>query len=111
MSFLFQQDVSFPEVGANVSTVGGPDADGNGTVLDISQLAQAGFDFIRDPGAGFTAALEASVAGLNWTSIDALAASAQGTIAAHYNYVRINASATGAKGATTRLKIGGREHS
>ncbi len=110
MSFLFQQNVEFPEVGVNVSTVGGPASDGNGTTLDISQLAECGYDYIRDVGAAFTAVLEGSVAGLNWTTIVNLNASGQNVIASHYNYVRVNASVTGAMGTTTAMKVGGREH-
>jgi len=110
MSFLFQQNVDFPEVGANVSSAGGPALDGIGIVLDISQLAECGYDFIRSGAGAFTAVLEGSVAGLNWTTIVSLAASGQNVIAAHYNYVRVNCSVTGAKGATTAAKVAGREH-
>jgi hypothetical protein len=78
-----------------------------GAVVDISQCIQKGYDYTRDPGAAFTANLEASVTGQVWTVIAALAASGQGAIAAHYNYVRTNCTVQGLKGDLTRLVIAG----
>jgi len=84
-------------------------AGGIGAETRIDQIVPAakGYDFIRGAGAGFTAQLEASVSGENWTNILALAGSGQGTIAAHYNYVRVNVTVAGALGTGTVLKVGG----
>jgi hypothetical protein len=79
----------------------------SGARVDLSQCIQKGYDYIRDGGATFTANLEASVSGQVWTVIAALAASGQGAIAAHYNYVRTNCTVAGAKGATTKLIVAG----
>lgn len=79
-----------------------------GEEFDASQLTDKGFDFTRDVGAGFTANLEGSVSGDNWTLISALAASGQGAVGAQYNYLRVNCSVAGALGATTRLVAAGK---
>lgn len=105
MSFPETKNVEIPNNGAAppVATIGvGPE-------IDIAQLAPAskGYDFRRDAGAGFTATLEGSVTGRTWTLIVALAASGQGAIPGHFNYVRANVSAGGALGATTDLRVAG----
>lgn len=84
-------------------------AGGIGAERRIDQIVPAskGYDFMRDPAAAFTGQLEASVGGLNWTNIVALAASGQGTIAAHYNHVRVNVTVAGVLGATTCMLVGG----
>lgn len=102
MAFLHQLSVEFPESGGDVTVANGP-------VVDLSGVTDKGFDFVRDPGAAFTAVLEGSVAGLNWTTIDGLAATAQGAIPAQYNYVRARGTVQGAIGATTALKVAGKE--
>lgn len=104
MAHRFQVNMEFPESGADVVV-------GEGELLDISRLEGAGYDYIRDPAAAFTATLQGSVAGLNWTDVAALGASAQNTIAAHYNWLRIRCTTgnDGAKGATTQLKVAGTE--
>jgi hypothetical protein len=70
---------------------------------------EKGYDYTRDGGAGFTAALEGSVGNGQWTSLLNLNVSAQGALAVHYNWFRINVSVGGALGATTRLIIAGKE--
>jgi hypothetical protein len=102
MAYLHQLSVDFPETGLNVTVA-------NGAAIDLSGVTDKGFDFLRDGAAGFTAVLEGSVAGMNWTTIDGLAATAQGAIPAQYNYVRIRGTVQGAKGATTALKVAGKE--
>jgi hypothetical protein len=79
-----------------------------GPEIDVGQLGGKGYDFTRDPGAGFTALLEGSVCGHQWATIVALAASAQGTIPDHYTWVRINVTIGGALGATTLAMAAGR---
>jgi len=85
-----------------------PTATGVVAEVNVSQLSDKGYDFIRDVGAAFTAVLEGSVSGKNWTSVTTLAASGQGTVAAQYNFLRVKVSAAGALGATTVLLIGGK---
>jgi hypothetical protein len=84
-------------------------AGGIGPEVRIDQIVPGdkGYDYVRDGAAAFTAQLEASVGGQNWTNILALGASGQGTIAGHYNHVRVNVTAAGALGATTKLLVGG----
>lgn len=79
-----------------------------GEQFDVSQLSDKGYDYTRDAGAAFTANLEGSVSGDNWTVIVALAASGQGAVGAQYNYIRVNCSVAGALGATTRLVSAGK---
>lgn len=79
-----------------------------GKVFDAAQQSDKGYDYTRDPAAAFTANLEGSVSGDNWTVIVALAASGQGAVGAQYNYVRVNCSIAGALGATTRLVAAGK---
>lgn len=93
--------IDFPESGADVIV-------GQGDVADFLQASDKGYEFIRDVGAGFTADLEGSVGGHIWTTIVGLAASATGAVPAHLNYVRVNCSGQGAKGATTQLVVGGK---
>ena len=77
-------------------------------VADLSQVTDKGYSYSQGVGKAFTGALEASVAGDLWTSIDALGASAQGSIAAHYNYVRLNITAKGVPGTNTRIVLAGK---
>lgn len=102
MSFPETINVEFPSVGANAVVASGAET-------SIAQLAPAskGYDFERDAGAGFAANLEGSVTGRRWTVIVALAASGQGAISAHYNYVRVTVSVAGVLGATTDLRVAG----
>jgi hypothetical protein len=76
--------------------------------MDVGQLGGKGYDYIRDGGAGFTGVLEGSVAGKNWSTVVALAASAQGTIPDHYTRIRVNVTVGGALGPTTELVAAGR---
>jgi hypothetical protein len=101
MSIPEFQVIDFPESGANVVV-------GQGDVADFLQASDKGYEYIRDAGAGFTADLEGSVGGNIWTVIVGLAASATGAVPAHFNYVRINCTVQGAKGATTQLVVGGK---
>lgn len=78
------------------------------TELEVRQMSDKGYDFIRDAGAAFTATLEGSVSGRNWTSITTLAASGQGAVPDHYNLVRVNVSGAGAIGNDTQLIISGK---
>lgn len=99
--FFENKPVPFP--GAATVTVG------TGAVVDIKQLHDKGFTYVKGSGAAFTAVLEASVSGDLWTEIDDMDASAQGAIAAQYNYVRINCSAQGALGTGTKVRVTGKE--
>jgi len=102
MAFPHVRIVEFPQSPAGTVVVD--------TVLwDVRQLSDKGFDFIRDGGAAFTAVLQGSVGKLSWTDIQSLAASAQGVIPAHYNWVRINVTVGGALGTTTQLRVAGKE--
>jgi len=86
---------------------GGAVVAGIGKEENLADLYDKAYDFQRDGGAGFTAALEGSVAGLNWDVIVNLAASAQDDIDPKYKLVRINCSVGGALGATTQLSVVG----
>lgn len=94
--------LEFPQAPAGTVIVGT-------TPVFVGNWIEKGYDFTRDAGAGFTAAIEGSVGNGQWTSLVNLAASGQGTLAAHYNWMRINVSAGGALGASTRLIIAGKE--
>jgi hypothetical protein len=80
-----------------------------GPEVRIDQLAPGskGYDFVRDPGAAFTANLEGSVNGRHWDVVVGLAASGQGAIPTHLNLLRANVSIGGALGATTDLRGAG----
>jgi hypothetical protein len=80
-----------------------------GPVVSLTGVIDKGYDFVRGAGAAFTAVLEGSVAGLSWTTIANLNASAQAAIGAHFNYVRINGSAEGALGTGTVCRVAGKE--
>ena len=78
-----------------------------GDAFDARQMSEKGFDFQRGAAAAYVANLEGSVTGDTWTVITALAASVQGTIAAHYNFLRINCGTAGAYDGDT-LKAAGK---
>lgn len=80
-----------------------------GPIASLAGVTDKGYDYVRGAGAGFTAVLEGSVAGLAWTTIVNLNVSAQGAIPAHFNYVRINASAEGLLGTGTVCRVAGKE--
>lgn len=80
-----------------------------GDVVDVKQLTDKGFSYVKGAGAGFTASLEGSVSGAVWTEIDDLSATAQGAVAAQYNYVRVNATGGGALGTGTQIRVTGKE--
>lgn len=85
-------------------------AGGASATLDMSGLFDKGYAFVRDGGAGFTAALEGSVTGTgNWTTIANLNVTGSGAIAGHYNFVRVNVTVAGALGATTGLMVAGKD--
>jgi hypothetical protein len=104
MAFCERIPVTIPNDGATppLATVA------SGPEVDVGQLGGKGYDFKRDAGAAFTGVLEGSVAGKNWTTIVALAASAQGAISDHYTSVRVTVSVGGAVGPTTELMVAGR---
>lgn len=89
-------------------TVPGTLDTGSTTPVDMRQWTDKGYDFVRHVGAAFVGNLEASVTGQNWTTVVSLAASAQGAIAAHYNWARIAIGTGGVLGATTILKVAGK---
>ena len=101
MTMFSQFEITIPNDGSDTTI-------GNSATLDISQLTECGFDYIRDGSAAFAASLKGSVTGLNWTEINDLTASAQGTIGGHYNYLRVEVADAEVLGATTQLKIAGR---
>lgn len=76
---------------------------------DVGGWFNKGYSFVRDGGAGFTAALQGSVGGTVWTNLVNLNASGEGAIADHYNFVRVNVTVAGALGATTALMIAGKD--
>jgi len=79
-----------------------------GDTVKVRQMSEKGYDFKRGAGAAFAGNLEGSVSGLNWTVIVSLAASAQGTIADHFNLVRVNTGTAGALGTDTELVVSGK---
>jgi len=100
-SFGVVEKINIPLTGSTVLAE-------TGDVLDIAKLSNKAFDYKKGVGAAFTAVLEGSVAGENWTTIDALTASAQGAISDIYNLVRFKCSAGGALGTNTVIKIAGK---
>lgn len=102
MAFPENKVIEIPNDGAGNAVAA------TGTVVHVDQMSDKGYDYIRDPGAGFTAVLEGSVALRNWATIVALAASAQGAVPAQYNYVRPRVTVAGALGATTELFVSGK---
>ena len=104
MAFPEHIEVEIPNDGAGNAIVG------EGDEVRVDQLFDKGYDYIRDAGAAFTANLEGSVSRKNWTVIVSLAASAQGAIPVHYNFVRIDVpgGGGGALGATTECWASGK---
>ena len=79
------------------------------TPVSLAGAVGLGYEIVLDPGAAFTADLEASVNGIdNWTIIAALA-TGQGAIDDRYQYARINVIVAGDLGATTSVLIGGKD--
>lgn len=102
MSFPQITTVTIPNDGTNALVATGDE-------IAIDQLApnSVGYDYIRDGAAAFTGVLEGSVSGLNWTTIVALAANAQGAVPPQYHYVRARNTVGGILGVTTRLRVAG----
>lgn len=80
---------------------------GVGEEIRIDQLTNKGFDSVIDGAKTFTGVLEGTVAGGTWTTIDALAATADGPVAAHLQRVRVKVTVVGVIGSTTRVKATG----
>ncbi len=104
MSFCERLPVTLPNDGATPPQV----TVASGAEVDVGQLGGKGYDYIRDAGAGFTAVLEGSVAGRNWSTIANLNASSTGTISDQITLVRVRATVAGALGAATELFVAGR---
>ena len=102
MAFPENKLVELPQNPAGTVVVG------VGTTVEVRQMMEKGYDFTRGAGAGFTAVLEGSVRGQNWTTIVNLNASGQGAISGHYNLVRANVSVGGALGTGTELYASGK---
>jgi len=102
MAFPENLLLEIPNDGAGNAIVGTSD------IVRIDQMSDKGYDFIRAAGATFVGNLEGSVSMRNWTTIAALAASGQGAVGAHYNYVRVKIGTAGVLGATTELFVGGK---
>lgn len=98
--------MTFPE--NKVLELADPVPTGTQAQTEVRQMTGKGYDFIRGAGAGYTAVLEGSVAGRNWTTIVSLAASAQGVIPVQYNLVRVNCSILGVLGTGPRLVVSGK---
>lgn len=80
----------------------------NSAAFHMKGTTEKGYEMTLDAGAAFVANLEASVDGHRWEVLAAVA-TAQGAIAAHYNFVRVAVSAPGALGATTAVRVAGKE--
>lgn len=80
----------------------------NGAALHLKGTTEKGYEMTLDAGAAFTANLEASVDGNRWEVLAAVA-TAQGAIAAYYNFIRVAVSAPGAVGPTTTVRFAGKE--
>jgi hypothetical protein len=78
------------------------------STADLSLASAKGYSLIRGAGAGWTGNIEGSVDQGNWTVIAAADASKQGSVADHYNFVRINVSVAGAVGTGTRFVVSGK---
>ena len=101
MAFPENKNVEFPQVVPGTVDIGI-------VKIETRQMSEKGFDFIRGAGAAFTASLEGSVSGRNWTAFDGLTASVQGVIPTQYNLVRLNVTVGGALGTNTLLVISGK---
>jgi len=82
---------------------------GAGHEHDVRQMSEKGYEFETAVGCAAVFTLEGSVSGNVWSAIQAGlgAADAQGTIPAHYNYVRVNGTAAGVLNGA-RLRIAGK---
>ena len=103
--------MSFPEIrlmDLPLDALGTTVTVATGEPFDARQLTEKGYDWFRGAGAAFTANLEGSVTGATWTVIVALAASGQGAVPVHYNYLRVNCSVQGALGTGTRMLAAGK---
>ncbi len=81
---------------------------GNGDIMDVRQMSEKGYEINRGLSAVFAGNIEGSVSGTIWTVISAIGASAQGAIAAQYNYVRLTVGTGGLIGADSHIKIAGK---
>lgn len=79
----------------------------SGDSFDARQLSEKGYDFTRGGAAGFTATLEGSVTGDQWTLIANLNASGQGAIPVQFNYLRVTGTVAGNLAGST-LKAAGK---
>jgi hypothetical protein len=64
-------------------------------LVNIAQVSDKGYDFLRDVGDAWVGTLDGSVSRRQWTQIDALTASVQGSIPAQYNWVRLKITTAG----------------
>jgi len=97
----FEVLVEIPNDGAGNAVVGiGPE-------VRIDQLTNKGYDAVIGAGKAFTGELQGTVAGGKWTAIDALAATADGAVGAHYQRVRVQVTVVGLLGTGTRVKVTG----
>ena len=101
MAFPEHKLIEFPNDGLGTATVGEIE-------YRVDQMSDKGFDFIKGAAAAYTAVLEGSVAGRNWSTIDSLAASGQGSVSDEYNWVKIKVTVGGALGTGNELFISGK---
>lgn len=102
MAFYEQRNIDLP-----LNQAGTEVAAGTGAEMNVGQMTDKGYDYIRGGAAAFTAVLEGSVTGLQWTTIASLAASAQAAVPSQYNHVRVTCSVAGAIDGS-KLKIAGK---
>ena len=101
MSMPCSHHFEFTEDPANTAVV-------QSHTVDVSDWSDKGYDFTRGVGSTFVGALSGSVAGDEFDEIITLAATSQGAIPAHYNYVRISVTTAGDIGHPTHLKLRGK---
>lgn len=92
--------LQFPSNDAQITA-----AIGTGKVVNASDIV-AGYDYQHDGDSEYTAVLEGSVAGKNWTDIVELSESGQGLVPAHYTQVRIKVTVAGAIGDSVLMYMG-----
>ena len=77
-------------------------------VVDISQWSVKAFSYKQGVGKTFVGALQGSVSGDVWDTVDAFGAETQGLFGEAYKYVRVNITVEGAAGTGTRIVIAGK---
>lgn len=82
---------------------------GEGVDTWFGGATEKGYDVFLDAAAAFAADLEVSVDGHRWETLVSPIVTGQGSIDAHFNFVRVNVTAGGDYGDSTIVRVAGKE--